>query len=210
MFRLTLKSWQVWHASPEIHLAAENQSVLRSWHGPTRVHCKESHSHSFIPPFFPSFLPSLLPPFPPSFAPSFRSSCHGIQAILLLIVHIHFFNCISLCSLMAATISFLSVTAAASAALAGLGARKIYRSITAERGLSLPSLRAVAHRSGKNCAYPEDYFPGTIPRYRLRFVRLLPEPQHYRESYQQRFLSCCRRCLCGTLIWRDPLLSLWT
>ncbi|KAF9276798.1 hypothetical protein BGZ68_009752 [Mortierella alpina] len=61
---------------------------------------------------------------------------------------------------MAATISFLSVTAAASAALAGLGARKIYRSITAERGLSLPSLRAVAHRSGKNCAYPEDYFPG--------------------------------------------------
>ncbi|KAF9933917.1 hypothetical protein BGZ67_004059 [Mortierella alpina] len=58
---------------------------------------------------------------------------------------------------MVATVSFLTVT---TAVLAGLGARKIYRSITAERGLPLPSLRAVAQQLGRKCAYPEDYFPG--------------------------------------------------
>ncbi|KAF9960223.1 hypothetical protein BGZ72_007614 [Mortierella alpina] len=61
---------------------------------------------------------------------------------------------------MAATVSFLTVAAAASAALAGLGAQKIYRSITAERGLPLPSLRAAANKLGKTSAYPEDYYPG--------------------------------------------------
>ncbi|KAI7827662.1 Alpha/Beta hydrolase protein [Gamsiella multidivaricata] len=52
----------------------------------------------------------------------------------------------------------VSVAAAASAALAVLGARKVYKSLTAERGCTLPSLRAVTSHSA--IAYPEDYYPG--------------------------------------------------
>ncbi|KAF9570174.1 hypothetical protein EC968_002113 [Mortierella alpina] len=55
---------------------------------------------------------------------------------------------------MAATIPFLA------AILAGLGAQKLYQSITAEIDLPLPSLKDVAQQLGRDCAYPEDYFPG--------------------------------------------------
>ncbi|KAG0255721.1 hypothetical protein BG011_004962 [Mortierella polycephala] len=61
---------------------------------------------------------------------------------------------------MASTLSFLTVTAAASAVLAVLGARKIHTSITAERGVTLPSLRALPPQSTKRAVYPEDYYPG--------------------------------------------------
>ncbi|KAG0084926.1 hypothetical protein BGZ92_009454 [Podila epicladia] len=60
---------------------------------------------------------------------------------------------------MAAT-TFLTATAAASALLAVVGARKVYSSITAERGLILPSLRALSSQESSSSAYPEDYYPG--------------------------------------------------
>lgn len=62
---------------------------------------------------------------------------------------------------MAATL--ITATAAASTLLAVVGARKVYKSITAERGLVLPSLRALSSQESSNSAYPEDYYPGTKP-----------------------------------------------
>ncbi|KAG0045137.1 hypothetical protein BGZ83_009612 [Gryganskiella cystojenkinii] len=58
---------------------------------------------------------------------------------------------------MAATSSIVTVTVAASTLLAAFGAKKAYSSLTAQRGLTLPSLRSVAP---EKCAYPEDYYPG--------------------------------------------------
>ncbi|KAF9336437.1 hypothetical protein BG006_008718 [Podila minutissima] len=60
---------------------------------------------------------------------------------------------------MAAT-TILTATAAASALFAAVGARKVYSSITAERGLVLPSLRALSSQESSSSAYPEDYYPG--------------------------------------------------
>jgi len=60
---------------------------------------------------------------------------------------------------MAATV--ITATAAASTLLAVVGVRKVYKSITAERGLVLPSLRALPSQESSNSAYPEDYYPGT-------------------------------------------------
>ncbi|KAF9381136.1 hypothetical protein CPC16_009987 [Podila verticillata] len=59
---------------------------------------------------------------------------------------------------MAATL--ITATAAASALLAVVGVRKVYKSITAERGLVLPSLRALPSQESSKSAYPEDYYPG--------------------------------------------------
>jgi hypothetical protein len=52
------------------------------------------------------------------------------------------------------------IAAAASTALVAVGARAAYKSLTAERGLTLPSLKAVTSQMTSGCAYPEDYFPG--------------------------------------------------
>ncbi|KAF9911683.1 hypothetical protein EC991_002801 [Linnemannia zychae] len=46
---------------------------------------------------------------------------------------------------------------AAASVLALLGAKKVYTAITANRGRTLPSLRAA---NLLKCAYPEDYYPG--------------------------------------------------
>ncbi|KAG0294846.1 hypothetical protein BGZ96_000335 [Linnemannia gamsii] len=56
---------------------------------------------------------------------------------------------------MAATTSV--VVAAAASVLALVGVKKVCSAITAERGLTLPSLRAA---NLLKCAYPEDYYPG--------------------------------------------------
>lgn len=50
------------------------------------------------------------------------------------------------------------VVAAAASVLALVGVKKICTAITAERSLTLPSLRAA---NLLKCAYPEDYYPGT-------------------------------------------------
>ena len=60
---------------------------------------------------------------------------------------------------MAATTT--AVAAAAASVLALVGVKKVYSAITAERGLTLPSLRAA---NLLKCAYPEDYYPGTPTR----------------------------------------------
>lgn len=57
---------------------------------------------------------------------------------------------------MAATTT--AVAAAAASVLALVGVKKVYSAITAERGLTLPSLRGA---NLLKCAYPEDYYPGT-------------------------------------------------
>ncbi|KAG0209526.1 hypothetical protein BGX33_005475 [Mortierella sp. NVP41] len=49
------------------------------------------------------------------------------------------------------------VTAAATSVLTLFGAKKVYSAVTAECGLTLPSLRAA---NLLKCAYPEDYYPG--------------------------------------------------
>ncbi|KAG0204451.1 hypothetical protein BGX28_003597, partial [Mortierella sp. GBA30] len=61
---------------------------------------------------------------------------------------------------MAVAVSVIAATAAVSTVLAAVGLRKAYASITAERGKTLPSLRAVASQLAHKCAYPENYFPG--------------------------------------------------
>ncbi|KAF9418004.1 hypothetical protein BGZ94_009814 [Podila epigama] len=60
---------------------------------------------------------------------------------------------------MAISAAFLTASAAASAILA-IGAKKVYNSVTAERGLVLPSLRVLPPEVSKSSAYPEDYYPG--------------------------------------------------
>lgn len=55
--------------------------------------------------------------------------------------------------------SLIVTAAAASIILATVGAKKVYASLTANRGLTLPSLRSVAP---EKCAYPEDLYPGEL------------------------------------------------
>ncbi|KAF9922166.1 hypothetical protein FBU30_007769 [Linnemannia zychae] len=50
-----------------------------------------------------------------------------------------------------------TLAVAAASVLALVGVKKVYSSITAKRGLTLPSLRAA---NLVKCAYPEDYYPG--------------------------------------------------
>ncbi|KAG0224630.1 alpha/beta-hydrolase [Mortierella sp. GBAus27b] len=59
---------------------------------------------------------------------------------------------------MAVPSSLLSATVAVSTVVAALGVYSVHRSLTAQRGSTLPSLRAV-DRSALD-AYPEDYYPG--------------------------------------------------
>ncbi|KAG0313524.1 hypothetical protein BGZ99_008834, partial [Dissophora globulifera] len=61
---------------------------------------------------------------------------------------------------MAASVSILSVAAAASAVVAVIGANAAVKSLAAQRGRTLPSLRGVTPHTTSNCAYPEDYYPG--------------------------------------------------
>lgn len=51
------------------------------------------------------------------------------------------------------------VAAAAASVLALVGVKRVCSAITAQRGLTLPSLRAA---NLPKCAYPEDYYPGTL------------------------------------------------
>ncbi|KAF9972527.1 hypothetical protein BGZ65_009773, partial [Modicella reniformis] len=66
----------------------------------------------------------------------------------------------------------MSATIAASTVLATLGACKVYWSLTAQRGRTLPSLKAVAH-TATSSAYPEDYYSGG------QYVELSHGETHY-------------------------------
>ncbi|KAF8941531.1 Alpha/Beta hydrolase protein [Dissophora ornata] len=61
---------------------------------------------------------------------------------------------------MAATVSLLSAAVVASVVLGTFGTKKAYKSVTAQRGVTLPSLRAVTPQTTASSAYPEDYYPG--------------------------------------------------
>ncbi|KAI1302856.1 hypothetical protein EDD11_005460 [Mortierella claussenii] len=58
-----------------------------------------------------------------------------------------------------AAISLITATAAASVLLAAVGARKVFKAVTAQRGVTLRSLRAHSHMHAGS-AYPQDYYPG--------------------------------------------------
>lgn len=127
---------------------------------------------------------------------------------------------------MAATTSV--VAAAAASVLALVGVKKVCSAITAQRGLTLPSLRAA---NLPKCAYPEDYYPGTPTHssYPITHPPCLPP-----SSLSTMFLSItssidaklysnndallsyamdgisCRWRVCRIVIWRDPLFHVWT
>lgn len=56
--------------------------------------------------------------------------------------------------------SIVAATVSVSALLAAFGAKKAFTSLTAHRGVTLPSLRAVDSAITEKSAYPENYYPG--------------------------------------------------
>ncbi|GJJ77696.1 hypothetical protein EMPS_10055 [Entomortierella parvispora] len=63
---------------------------------------------------------------------------------------------------MAASASIVTAAVGVSALLAALGVKKALKSVTANRGVTLPSLRAVDSSITEKSAYPENYYPGGV------------------------------------------------